>query len=85
MHGVQKHASDSGDNYALGAETCLRSGGHLCTVGRNPPQIQGISMHGGQKRVSDSRHTYARCAETCPRFQADKWNSKMVCPEPGAM
>ena len=62
MHGGQKHASDSGDNYALGAETCLRSGGHLCTVGRNPPQIQGISLHGVHKRVSNLGQTFARCA-----------------------
>ena len=55
MHGVQKHASDSGDNYALGAETYLRSGGHLCTVGRNVSQIQGILMHGVQKRAPDFR------------------------------
>ena len=32
MHGVQKYASDSRDNYALGAETCLKFRADFCTV-----------------------------------------------------
>ena len=85
MHEGQKHASDPGQTYARGVETCLRSWADLCTVCRNVPQTQGISMHGRQKHASDSGQTYARCAETCPRFQADEWNSKMVCLEPEAI
>ena len=39
MPGVQKPASDSGDIYARGAETCLRFKGHLCPGCRDMPQI----------------------------------------------
>ena len=56
MHGVQKHASDSRQIYARGAETCLRFRVGLCTGGRNMPQIQGRFMHGMQKYASDSGH-----------------------------
>ena len=56
MHGVQKHAPDSGQTYARGAETCLRFRVGLCTGGRNMPQIQGRFMHGVQKRAPDSGH-----------------------------
>ena len=70
MHGVQKPASDSGHNYAGGAETCPRFMADLCRGCRNMPQIQDISMHGVQKRASVSGHTYARGAETRLSFRA---------------
>jgi hypothetical protein len=35
MPGVQKHASDLGEDYAWGAEICLRFRGHLCIGCRN--------------------------------------------------
>ena len=69
MHRGQKHASDSGHTYALGAETCLRFRGHLCTEGRDLTQIQGTLMHWVQKPDSDSRQTYARSAEIRLRFK----------------
>ena len=69
MHGVQKPASDLGHTYARCAETRPRFKAYLCTVCRNPPQIQGIFMHGVQKPASDSGHIYARCAETRLRFR----------------
>ena len=70
MHRGQKSASDPRDIYARGAETCLRSGGHLCTGGRNLPKIWDIPMPGVQKPASDPGHIYARCAETRPSFRA---------------
>ena len=71
MHGGQKHAPDSGQTYAQGAETCPRFRADLCTGGRNVPQIQGRLMHREQKRAPDSGQTYAQGAETCLRFRAD--------------
>ena len=62
MHGVQKHEPDSGDIYALGAETRLRFEAKLCTEGRDPPQTQGTFMHGVQKPAPSSGLIYARCA-----------------------
>jgi hypothetical protein len=64
MHGVQKYEPDSGQNYARCAETCPKSKGHLCTGGRDLPQIQGIFMHGVQKHEPDSGDIYAQGAET---------------------
>ena len=65
-----KLASDSVHTSAQGVETCLRFRAYLCTGGRNPPRIQGISMHRGQKLAPVSRHIYAQGAETCLRFWA---------------
>ena len=69
MPGVQKPASDSGDIYARGAETCLRFKGHLCPGCRDMPQIQGTFMPGVQKHDPDSRDIYAWDAETRLRFK----------------
>jgi hypothetical protein len=43
MHGVQKRASELGEDYAWGAEICLRFEGRLCMGCKNVPQIQGMS------------------------------------------
>lgn len=64
MHGVHKCTSVSGHVYAQGAETKTRSKGDLCTMCRNPPQIQGTFMPGGQKPASDSGLVYAQGSET---------------------
>ena len=69
--GGQKHASDPGQTYARGAETCPRFGADFTPVGRNVPEIRSRLHPGGQKRARDSGQTYARGAETCPRFRAD--------------
>jgi len=68
MHGVQKYASDSRDNYALGAETCLRFRAKLCTVCRNVPQIQGIIMHMGQRYDPDSGQTFCPVCIDVPQI-----------------
>ena len=41
MHGMQRHASDSGQTYAQGAETRLKLKGHLCPGCRDMNQILG--------------------------------------------
>ena len=71
MHRVQKRASDLGEGFAWGAETCLRFRTDLCMGCINAPQIWGRLMHGGQKRAPDSGQTFAWCAETCLSFRAD--------------
>ena len=62
MHGVQKSASDLGEDFARGAETCLRFGGRFCMGCRNVPEIWGKVLHGVHKRASDLGQTFARCA-----------------------
>ena len=57
LHGWQKRASDLGQTFARGVETCPRFGGRFCTGGRNVPQIWGRLLHGGQKRASDLGQT----------------------------
>jgi hypothetical protein len=41
MHGVQKHAPGLREDYARGAEMCLRFEGDLCMGCRNVSQIWG--------------------------------------------
>ena len=45
LHGGQRHAPDSGQTFARGAETCPRFRADLCTGGRDVPQIQGRLLH----------------------------------------
>ena len=77
-------APDSGHIYARGVETCPRFRAHLCTGGRNMPQIQGTFMHGGrnmpqiqgtfmhggQKHAPDSGQVFAHQGMACPKSQA---------------
>ena len=62
LHGVQKHASDLGEDFAWGAETCLRIGGRFCTVCINMPQNWGKVLHGVHKCASVLGEGFARCA-----------------------
>ena len=51
LHGVQKRVSVLGEDFAWGAETCLRFGGRFCMGCINVPQIQGRLLHGVHKRL----------------------------------
>ena len=62
MHGVHKRASDLREDFARGAETCLRIGADFCTGCINVPQIWGKILHGVHKRASVLGEDFARGA-----------------------
>ena len=59
MHGVQKRASELGEDFAGVAETCLSFGGRFCMGCINMPQIWGKILHGVHKHASVLGQTFA--------------------------
>ena len=62
LQGLQKRASDLGEDFARVAKTCLSFGGRFCTGCINVPQIWGKILHGVHKRASDLGDDFARGA-----------------------
>ena len=58
LHGVHKHASVLGEDFAWGAKTCLSFGRRFCTVCINVPQFWGRLLHGVHKRLPVLRQVY---------------------------
>ena len=59
LQGLQKYASDLGEDFAWGAKICLRFGGRFCMGCINVPQLWGKILHGVHKRASDLGQTFA--------------------------
>ena len=59
---------ESEEYHSKTSKTCLKTGGRLCMVCINVPEIWGKILHGWHKHASVLGEDFARGAETCLSF-----------------